>query len=1712
MERFAGRWALLRRLGHGGAGDVFLARDLTSGIEVALKRLKRRTAADARPELLEEFELLARIRHPAVVRVHELGFTPDGEPWYTMEFVPGAAADRALPRGDWGTITATAARVAHGLEALHREGIAHGDLKPSNLLVVPGPAPGMPPAAVRLVDFGLATLLADPGQGYRGTPGYTAPEVVAGGAPDVSADLYALGATLYALTAGRGPFPGRSVNEILSRQRAGPPPAQPLEDAGAPPALVRIVMQLLAPEPRERPASARAVRRDLEAAHPAARWPLAQRLDAATLVGRERESSRLDASAVRSGRSRIAIVTGDSGSGKSLLLETAGLRGALAGAWVARLSCAGFEAAGAVARALLLRLAAEAGEGAAGGGAAPGAASGAGGGARSGAGGGGDAARAALRERLESRAELPDEDTGVLAEAGVAWALAIAAGRRPLVVLLDDAEQLDPRSREILLRIALHPTAPPSLWAWARRSDARLPDEERALVDAGRAELLPLRGLTRSDIDRLAEARLLEPAADALVEFLWTRADGHPGLTIELLRAAAASAAIEEAEGGLALHADKLDTIVTPTDFQASLLARLERLPEGPRVAAAALAALGRASGASRVAALDPRAEGAGLDALVAAGLATRDEQDRVTLAPPALGPLILARLGADERRALHARLAAEPGLGEAERFRHLAAAGDAGAALAAAERALAESFDARLAAEAATLAEPIAPARAAAWLERVAVADMGRGRYDRARPLLERALELERAGPARAERWARLSTCVLRAASAADVERVVRAALAEALSPRARSIVISNDASRLIILGDRRAAGNRAREALAGADEAGDDEARGHASLTLAAALHGLGEEAEALAAVERAEAAYRRAGLEAQAIRSVAYRSRIVSGQQEPEAAERLLREAVAAARAAGARLALEEVQQRLAVILTESGQWTAARAVEAEILRGTLEDGRPAQSAITLSNLSIHDGLAGRHGSARRYARAALTATRRWVPSQRAGALRARAQAERVGGRLRAAERVARASLGASRTGLDDGLRLWCVTELGHVLLSRGRPADAFAILSAGLESRRSSPSLVRAVMTLLAGRAQVRLGDTAAARARLAEADAWLGNHAAPWAHAQADQLRAEIAIVAGESRAATESAARALDGFAALPAPPDRAEAALEFARLALEHEDHGGLPIGDWLEQAAALFDRFGNHRGREQALSLLVGWLPRAAGAAPARARERDLVGAVSRMLSVLPDLATLTRRAMQLAVEQLGAERGVLLLTDPATGKLEPFADHGAVDAGTRREAVSFSRRVVQKVAERGRPLLIGDAPTDPAGLSESMKDMRLRSIVCVPLFFGGRVLGAVYLDDSRRADLFGDEERSLLEGFAQLMAAAIENSRGHEEVRRANEALVGENLALRQEVTARYQPQNVIAASEPMQRVLSQILLLANADSTVLLTGENGTGKDLLARLLHHNGPRRQRPFVHVDCGAIPESLLESELFGIMPNVATGVTGRDGKFLAADGGTLFLNEIGEMPLAQQVRLLNAISNREITPVGGTHPIAVDVRIVAATNQDLPRLVDDGRFRKDLYFRINVFMIEVPPLRERKADIPALVHFFASRFARDQKRPVPELSAEFLAALMQSDWPGNVRELQNYVERVITLTPGNVLRPVPPPRDLAHRGEAFRPGHKLSDTLGTIERKNLADALERAGGNQSLAARMLGVSERSIRYKLRKYGLRTRQSRRTR
>jgi len=332
-----------------------------------------------------------------------------------------------------------------------------------------------------------------------------------------------------------------------------------------------------------------------------------------------------------------------------------------------------------------------------------------------------------------------------------------------------------------------------------------------------------------------------------------------------------------------------------------------------------------------------------------------------------------------------------------------------------------------------------------------------------------------------------------------------------------------------------------------------------------------------------------------------------------------------------------------------------------------------------------------------------------------------------------------------------------------------------------------------------------------------------------------------------------------------------------------------------------------------------------------------------------------------------------------------------------------------------------------------------------------------------------------------------------------------------LVDENTHLRQELRERYDFSNIVGSSGPMRQIFEQVAQVAGTNTTVLVRGESGTGKELIAHALHYNSLRAAKPFVRVSCAALPESLIESELFGYEKGAFTGAEARKkGRFELAEGGTLFLDEIGDVNLATQVKLLRVLQQREFERVGGTETVKANVRLVVATNKDLERAMAGGAFREDLYYRLNVFTIFVPPLRERKADLLLLADHFVEKFAREHHRSIKRISTPAIDMLTSYHWPGNVRELENTLERAVLMCDGEVIHGhhLPPSLQTAEAsGTVTRVS--LRDAVSSYEKDLIQDALKTTRGNRAKAARLLDTTERIVNYKVRQYGIDARRFR---
>ena len=466
------------------------------------------------------------------------------------------------------------------------------------------------------------------------------------------------------------------------------------------------------------------------------------------------------------------------------------------------------------------------------------------------------------------------------------------------------------------------------------------------------------------------------------------------------------------------------------------------------------------------------------------------------------------------------------------------------------------------------------------------------------------------------------------------------------------------------------------------------------------------------------------------------------------------------------------------------------------------------------------------------------------------------------------------------------------------------------------------------------------------------------------------------------------------------------------------------------------------------------------------------------------------------------------LEMRRGTLTLLDPLTGMLQVRASYGLSESEMRRGMYKIGEGVTGKVFETGRPFIVPDVKNEPLFLNRTGSRGNIKkeniSFIGVPVKVRNRVIGVLSVDRLFSMSINYEEDVRLLNIVASTIGQAVML---HRMVEAEKKKLVIENARLKSELVKRYRLPNIIGNTDTMQEVFRAVESVSPSRSTVMIRGESGTGKELIAKAIHYRSPRAKGTFVKFNCAAIPEGLLESELFGHEKGAFTGaIATKKGRFESAQGGTIFLDEIGDLPLSLQPKILRVLQEREFERVGGDRTIKVDIRIIAATSRDLEGLLASGYFREDLYYRLNVVPVFIPPLRDRREDVPELVDYFASKYAKEVGRAV-RFSEDAVVALTRYPWPGNVRELENVIERSVVMGDGELidatqLKLMPPP--IRHAATAAAPSSTpLPGAVREVELASLKDALTRSGWNQAAAARLLGITPRQIGYKMKKHGL---------
>ncbi len=1737
LERLLGDFEIEGKLARTSRAAIYRVRLGARGTRpLALKVALEPSATDDLARFQHEARLLSEIRHPGVVEVYEVGVLPGDYPFLVMELVSPYVPS---PEPDWEEIYDLAIQAAAGLAHIHHHRVVHLDVKPSNLGLAEDPGGGGSGGRLlRILDFGLAQGLVEPlDRRIRGTLAYTAPEVLLQDAYDHRADLYSLGLTLLELATGTLPSAGSDREAILFHLSGEVPDPRRLRP-GFPEPLAAILERLLQKDPRDRYPSAARLLEELgrAAGRPIAPGELALGpggVLASRLVGREAALERLlsELAAARGGAARTLWVEGPAGVGKSRLLREFRLLAAVQGARVG-FGRAEVERSRPLAPVLvaLAQLGIDLEPPAAG-------------------------APAGPRNTLH----LTDEQERFRLYREVSRRLAERAGEdagegKPLVLVLEDLHLAGREASELASFLAVDLGPVPVLVVASRAPAPDTPAET-----AGASALAPVLALEPLDFEavgRLVDASLGVEHAGSLprgfYDWIHEASAGRPGPVQQLLRHLIDEDALVFRSGEWKPRRSALARLAAPPGAEALDRQRLAALaPREVRLLEAA-AVFGRPFRLATLARL--LGEGAeslfpSLSGLLEEGFLERFEEpgrgEVYAVAGERLRDGVYAALESARRVELHGALAGllgerhaagEPGLA-APLAEHLWRAGRRAEALPclleAAEHAgalhahaEAASLLGRAAEAAREAGDPGAAARSrVAQAHALARSDQpGRALRSFGR-LLESGDWRGAGGP---EVLGRL--CLEKgrlhgrlgehpealAAFSVGLEALAGPA-AEGDEPELALELLHGRATALRDLGQTGAAFETVRDALARARRSGLARQRIFLANALAMLHFGQGDWRRA---GRYARAGLAAAGRVADPALSILLRNSLAMvlwKTGDYDGASRLFEANLAEADALADPWAQLAALNNLGILACSRGEWERARGLLTRSLEMNRRLGSRDGEALARINLGEVEEILGDWRRARRHARRALALLDGpEAQADRVAALVLLASISREEGLLdEAGDLLDQAAAGAEAAG-DRDLATQALFQRGFLAARRGQPERAAADLEEALErARRAETRDLEAKILVQAAAVDLDLGDPGRAgerarearrrvdelgdrltSGRLLEVEARLaGAGPGEGARAAADRLFAR-SVELLDQVGARSAAARSLAAWGASTASPEAARERLSRA-----------------LETFEALGAALDAERAREA--------LARLRGPAGAPAGGEVTLHEVMKVINSSLDLQEVLDRTMDLALERLGAQRGMIVLADPLTRELEVAVARN-LGREDRAEEHKLSESVVRRVIDQNAPILAVDAVTDSrfAG-AESIVASHILSILCVPLAIRERLAGAIYVDHTESRHLFSDADRAFLEAFADGAAVAVDNARLYGELDDARRRLKAENESLKREILSSHHLGGLIGKSRAILELRAMLERVAQSSSTVLIRGESGTGKGLVARIIHNISPRREGPFIHFNCAALPETLVESELFGHEKGAFTGATERKpGRFELAHEGTIFLDEIGKVSHAVQAKLLRVVEDKQFERVGGTRTQHSDVRIITATNLNLEEAISRDQFREDLYYRLNIIPIILPPLRERREDVPYLVQHFLRRISRDLGQETRRLDPAVLELFDRHPWPGNVRELEAAIHRALVLSSRDVLAredfawiaPDGGGREAAARGTGSGSAApelvELDDggyqrAVEAHDRKLLSVALGRCDGKIRETARLLGIARNTLKAKMKKYGL---------
>jgi Nif-specific regulatory protein len=1660
------RYQILKEIGSGGIGKVFKATDLSKQKTVAIKVLLDKESEDFE-RFKNEFLLLKKLHHPNIVKVYDFGFSDRDKPYFAMEYVEARDWRTFFQPMDYSKSWQIMLQVCTTLDFLHSKQIVHGDIKPSNILITSSPDGQL---KVKFTDFGFAQYeKAEDPSGWKGTLPYLAPEIIRGEKLTPQTDLYSGGVFIYEILFGRLPFedeePMALAKSHLEKQVVIP------QEPPIPTELRNLILKLLEKDPIDRFFSANEVLvevqkmsgLDLEREKPLFTKSL---ISSAEFVGREKEFATLKEALTQSTQNgnTFVLVTGESGIGKKRLLEEFATWAQLQGCSEITIS---------------------------------------------------------LKERdfLEAFQDNPFQFLGV--------------DSCPVVVVFEHSELADDSFFQFLSKFIGSTHGNNTLVCFTLSNDTVGPNENQKVVHIEERIrsisedpiiAIKLDRLTEVEVENLVRSMLgSRQRVERLPSLIHRETGGNPFLIRELMESLATEERIRRDSGQWSIELEHIERSKIPERVRSEIERNLACLkPESAELIACA-SVWGLEIEFDDLMQLSDFGENIILDCLediLSYGLMVESSslnKRRFRFINNLIRRIVYDQVDSQRKKTLHEK-AGELLQGKVDQDKesyihdlanHFFQARNTGKALAyslsAAKKAESELDHAqaithytnalKLTRETSTpsiLSEEEIQESLADQFGAIGQFEKSLNRYQEALRLWDfKTSDSQKQGLL----YGKIGKTYERMSKHGEAVKFLEKSVQELKRVESPKQL----ATALVALGwvhlrepDYEKAKDRFKEALSVLGKDVVSEEKGFALSGLGTVHWAVGD--YSYASWHHHEALKIFEDLDDVTKMADCYGNLGIVARRRGQ-----LKEATELFRKCLHLLVTLHDDYRLSILYNNLGltyldlnNWGQALEHLKMAVRLQGEASDTVGLGFSYNNIGLVSLLQGDLSTASEYFNLAILQFR--TARQKSGLAlvyynlgNLYAYREEFSEALRYLNKSAkiREELG-EEAGIAD-----CLALVGKVLLQQ----SAFDQVEQNLWQAQNLYQKLgngrgEAEVQLSLAEWFIEMGETVKAETLLSQVQEFLDGFDNKWFRALFQRVQSSFLKAVGQPQDSLSYLSDSAKIFKELRARLELGRTYLDVGKIKLE--------LGRYKEAKAFLREALSVFQKEkiESKMKEVESLLEQTKDLSLLQKEKIATFYHLAELLNSIWDVDELLLKSLQLTIDLLNAERGAIIFYSDKDKSFEVKVSQG-IETETLKDAIAISRQVLKDVVKSDSPLIVEDARKDPRFVkSQSVILYNILSILCVPLKTKNRLIGTVYLDHRSLPAIFSSEDVEFLKAFAHLIAAAIEKS---ELYVKANEEI----FQLKEVLHRTYEYPEIIGKSPQMQEVFNMVEKVANSKTAVLILGENGTGKELIANLIHRRSQRKDNPFIKVNCAALPETLLESELFGIEEKAATGVGFRKGKFELADGGTIFLDEIGDMSLSVQAKVLRVLQEKEFERVGGQRSIKIDVRVISATNMDLHKKIQEGLFRKDLYFRLNPIVIAIPPLRERKEDIPPLFDYFLKKFSRENNKPAIRLTKKIIVALQEYSWPGNVRELEHMIESAIVLSEDGAFPPKLLPQEVRKTESMINLDRygKLQEVLDWIEKKKIAYTLEKNRWNQSKAAEGLGISEPTLRRRMKKY-----------